>query len=64
MPLLNRLGGAAASYVYPAGVIRSTVLADACLLLATGRGWAARTEEHAIENAGLKTLAAEFAALG
>ncbi len=63
MPLLNRLGGTAASYLYPAGVIRSTVLADACLLLATGRGWGARTEEHTIDNAGLKALAADFEAL-
>lgn len=49
--------------VWSAGVIESTDLADACIELATGKGWDARDpKQHTIENAGLKKLAAAYQA--
>ncbi|BEJ12998.1 hypothetical protein CspHIS471_0301720 [Cutaneotrichosporon sp. HIS471] len=60
VPLISRLGGAVASVVWPSAVIKSTDLADACLDLAVGKGWDARTPEHTIENEGLKKLAADY----
>lgn len=42
-------------------MIRSTDLADACIQLATGKGWEKRdAEQHAIENADLKRLAEAY----
>lgn len=48
--------------MYPSGVIASTDLADACLYLAAGKGWDARTPQHVIENTGLRKLAADYQA--
>lgn len=42
-------------------MIKSTDLADACIQLATGKGWEKRdAKEHAIENADLKRLAEAY----
>lgn len=60
VPRISRWGGAVASVVWPSSVITSSDLADACLRLATGKGWDARTPEHVIENVGLKKLAADY----
>ncbi|CAK9782654.1 unnamed protein product [Cutaneotrichosporon oleaginosum] len=63
VPFFTRWGSVAASCVYPSAVITSSALADACLLLASGRGWDARSADHTIENVPLKKLAAEYQAV-